>query len=66
MIGKLKEIARNWLGVVDLERENAALRQLIGRQSKRVTERIAELDKLTKVDVDIGMRGPCTVILSGV
>lgn len=61
-----KKRLRAWLGVDVLEQENARLRQTIMCQADRVTDRITELDELTRMDVDIGYRGPCTVILTGV
>ena len=62
----IKTKVKKWLGITQLENENKMLRQLIMKQADRVTNRIDELDKLTTMDVDVGVRGPCTVILSGV
>ncbi len=66
MLNKLRLRLKDWLGVYALEQENEALKRRLTEQSKRLDKRIAELDRLTKVDVDVGMRGPCTIILSGV
>lgn len=64
---------KKWLGVDDLSEqisrladENNRLKRNINTQSDRITKRISELDDLTAIDVDVGVRGPCTVILSGV
>lgn len=62
----IRDALKKWLGVFDLESENKRLKLIISKQVDRITNRISELDKLTEVDVDIGARGPCTVILSGV
>ena len=62
----LKNLLKKWLGVSVLEAENLYLRRVIASQADRITDRIAELDKLTAMDVDVGFRGPCTIILSGV
>lgn len=60
------EFLRNKLGITALERENAILKQRLAEQSTRLDRRIADLDELTAMDADIGFRGPCTVILTGV
>jgi len=62
----IKAAIEMWLGIPALRLENAALRKRLESESRRISARIAELDKLTAIDVDIGMRGSCTVILSGV
>lgn len=63
---EIKNRIRKWLGIDALDRKNEMLEQNISKQAERVTNRIDELDKMTAMDVDVGVRGPCTIILSGV
>lgn len=62
----IKKRLKSWLGVVELELSHDHLEQRISVQTDRITHRIAELDKLTAIDGAAGVRGPCTIILSGV
>lgn len=69
----LRKRLRDWLGITSLEKDHDRLfdfmNQLgvrLDRESNRLDARIAELDKLTAVDADMGVRGPCTIILTGV
>lgn len=66
MFAKLKKWLRDWLGVTALADENARLSQLVRNQGRIIDRRIAELDELTKIDADVGFRGNCTIILTGV
>lgn len=62
MLNKLKK----WLGILDLEAKNTVFNQRLDKQASAIQKRIKELDKLTCEDVDIGMRGSSTIILTGV
>ena len=61
----LRNLLRRWLGVDDAaEKARLALNAAVAAR-----QNIAEIDKavnaMTKVDVDVGVRGPSTVILTG-
>lgn len=62
----IKRTLRRWLGIHALELENKRLREHLVAVQDRVDYRFEELDKLTAMDVDVGLRGPCSIILSGV
>ena len=66
MLTKIKTALRNWLGITALTNDVERLRANLLSQAERVTTKLAELDKLTAIDADIGVRGRCSVILSGV
>jgi len=57
---------REKMGVTALERENKFMRDELASQARRIADRIAELDDLTRMDADVGFRGDCTIILTGV
>lgn len=54
------------LGITTLEEENKYLRSELVRTQTKIDKQIHELDNLTRIDGDMGVRGPCTIILSGV
>lgn len=62
----LKGLVKKWLGVSTLAAEIDHLRAEQEHERNRLTKRISELDKLTAIDADVGFRGPCTVVLTGV
>jgi hypothetical protein len=66
MAFRILKFLRDKLGITALEQENNSLKYQLSVQSTRLDRRIAELDELTAVDADVGVRGPCTVILTGV
>ncbi len=70
MIKHLKDVLRfrlrEWLGIYDAAVELDRLKDEARRTESRLAIRLAELDNLTRLDADVGFRGPCTVILSGV
>lgn len=62
----LKEWIRKWLRI---DRDTADIRALEQRQralASRIDDRIKELDELTRIDVDVGMRDQSMVVLTGV
>lgn len=62
----IKAAIKRWMGITALELEIDHLRQIINAEQARITKRISELDDLTREDVDVGVRGPCMVVLTGV
>lgn len=66
----LKQWLRKWLGIDDdkasNETFNMATQCHINTMDNRLNKRIAELDNLTRMDADVGCRGECTIILTGV
>ena len=57
---------RKWLGVTELEGDVETQRRMIVDQTIKISKRIEELDRLTCRDADIGFRGNCTIVLTGV
>lgn len=66
----LKQWLRKWLGIegdkVSNETFNRTTQFYVNSMDSRLNKRIAELDNLTRMDADIGCRGECTIILTGV
>lgn len=58
------------LGLDKLEIEIAETRRMMEVKARdtdhRLSARLEELDRLTAMDADFGVRGPCTVIYTGV
>jgi len=65
-MNRLKTALKKWLGVSALEGTANLHQHRLDVQRDKIDDRIAELDKLTACDVDVGYRGPCTMILTGV
>jgi hypothetical protein len=62
----IKQKIKAWLDIRATELEIEHLRAVILAQTSRITSRMQELDKLTREDVDVGVRGACSVVLTGV
>ena len=63
---KIRDWLKKWLGVAQLEKQHIGMSSIINAQESRITDRMRELDQLTAIEADVGFRGPCTIILSGV
>jgi len=57
---------KKWLGVTALDARIKKQEAVLAILSPAIDEKIRDLDKLTREDWDIGMRGPSTIILTGV
>ncbi|AUQ74731.1 hypothetical protein [Phaeobacter piscinae] len=66
MRARAKKWLQDRLGITALVKENDRLNGLVKSQSRVIDKRLSELDELTKIDADVGFRGNCTVILTGV
>ena len=53
---------KKWLRIDKIEAENKRLKHVVNA----FDDKLNELDKLATLDADEGVRGPCTIILSGV
>jgi len=62
----MKSIIKKWIGITALEARADASEKKAKIISEYLDKKIAELDKLTREDWDIGARGPSTIILTGV
>jgi hypothetical protein len=68
-VNKLVRYFKKILGLTELEKEVASLRLengSLGRSLKSIQAKFEDLDKLTRYDVDVGFRGQCSVVLTGV
>lgn len=67
---RFKQWLRKWLGIEDYELASNAIhssnKSYIESVHTKLDRRLAELDRLTKVDADVGVRGKNTIILTGV
>lgn len=57
---------KKWLGILDIENKQVKMAESLACQGIMLDNKIKELDKLTREDWDLGLRGPSTIILTGV
>lgn len=66
----VKKWLRKWLGFDDeverLYNRISYLERKIKEQKRIIADQITDLQRLTRMDLDVGYRGPNTVILTGV
>lgn len=61
-----KQFIKKWFGIDKVEAENAVMRSMVERHLNAVKSRMTELESHSRLDADMGVRGPCTIILTGV
>ncbi len=62
----MRNMIRKFFGIEALEDRTATLERQNRELSKILDDKIAELDRLTRKDLDVGFRGNNTVVLTGV
>lgn len=62
----MRKMLRKWLGIDTLEKRADTHSYILDGLAGQIDKKIKELDKLTREDWDIGVRGPSTIILTGV